>query len=215
AWSEQDAARFLGSFELPRGGGLFRIERCATGLQLAGIGLQASARLQAGRWPPPGEDRLRKAEDRGLSLLHKVLADDASVDGQGFESASVGTTARQELREWVAKNGKPARVDYAGTTTAGHGETWFRLQSAGAEAMVRAAWNARGEWLRCAIAAEPFPFVVPLVPVRADVAIGTLADGTEVVLTMEGAKDRRVLVFEDSTPGEAGLLDCPQAPPGR
>jgi hypothetical protein len=217
AWSDADAERFVGTFELPRGGDRFRIERTAKGLQIVGIGLQASARLLHGGWPPPGEDRLRRAEDRGLALLNRVLADDKKVDDDGFESASVGKSARDELRTWQQRNGgKPRLVQYAGTTLTGHGETWFRIvaTASGSEVLVRAAWNSRGEWLRCSIADEPLPFAAPLTWIRPDAATILLANGTELLVTMEGTKDKRRLVYEDQTGGGEGLLDCNLVPGG-
>lgn len=214
-WPAAEIERFVGTFTLPRGGGTFRIERDHASVRLVGMGLQASARLREGHWPPPGEDRLRRAEDRGLSLLTRVLADDAAVDQDGFETASVGAAARTELRNWVQANGAPSKVDYVGTTLEGHGETWFRLVGKNGETIVRAAWIGASKWVRCAVAAEPLPFAVGLVPVRADVAVGTLANGVRIVVTMEGRGELRNLVFEDESAGDEGLLDCPVVPSPR
>jgi CubicO group peptidase (beta-lactamase class C family) len=214
AWPPAAVERFAGTFTLPRGGGVFRIERSGAGVRLCGIGLQASARVLEGRWPPPGEDRLRRAEDRGLSLLKRALANDASVDQDGCEAGSVGAAARAELAAWVAANGAPTAVEYAGTTLQGHGETWFRIANARAEAFVRAAWSAKSTWMRCTVAAEPLPFAAELVLVRPDVAVANLPGG-RLVLSMEGRDDARNLLFEDDSPGEHGLLDCPLAPPVR
>ena len=210
-WPADAQERFVGRFQLPRGGGTFRIEAGATkdSLRLVGMGLQASARLLEGHWPPPGEDRLRAAEDRGLSLLARVLADEAAVDQTGFETASVGSAARAELRAWVQQHGKPGKVEYVGTTLQGHGETWFRLQGKAGETFVRAAWLGANKWVRCAIAAEALPFAIDLTYVRPDVAVGTLANGRRVVLTMEGVGAARNLLFEDESAGDEGLLDCP------
>ncbi len=208
AWPTAAVERFAGTFALPRGGGTFRVERAGAGVRLVGLGLQASARLLEGRWPPPAEDRLRRAEDRGLLLLQRVLAGDASVDEDGCEAASVGAAARAELAAWIAANGAPTSVEYVGTTLGGHGESWFRVATTSAEAFVRAAWTAQATWMRCTIAAEPLPFVVDLAYVRADTATATLANGRQLVVTIEGRDDGRTLVYEDASPGDDGLLDC-------
>lgn len=214
-WSAAASERFVGTFTVPRGGGTFRIERSNDGVRLVGLGLQASARLREGLWPGPGEDRLRQAEDRGLVLLGRVLADAPQVDQDGFETASVGATARAELRAWAAAHGGVTRVEYVGTTLEGHGETWFRLLGKDGEAFVRAAWIGASKWVRCGLAAEPLPFAVLLSPVRADVATGTLANGRRIVVTMEGLTGARTLVFEDGSAGDDGLLDCPEVPQAR
>ena len=53
-----DAERFLGVFAMPTGGS-FAIRKVGdAALVVSGVGLQASARLQAGRWPPPGKPLL-------------------------------------------------------------------------------------------------------------------------------------------------------------
>lgn len=215
AWAPAEKARFVGAFTLPRGGGTFRIEAAGDSLRLVGIGLQASARLLEGRWPPPGEDRLRTAEDRGLSLLERVLADDASVDQQAFTVASVGAAARAELRAFVKQQGKKPQVQYIGTTPQGHGESWFRVIGDKAEVVVRAAWLQATQWERCVVTQEPLPFAVELTSLRPDVATATLRNGRQIVLSIEGRGDSRSLLYEDATAGDDGLLDCPLAVSGR
>ncbi len=214
AWAAGDIERFVGSFALPSGGGTFRIERAANGVRLVGSGLQASVRLSVGFWPPPNEARLRTAEDRGLSLLARVLADDATVDAAGFETPSVGAAARAELRAVVQASGAPTRIEYIGMTQQGHGESWFRCVWAKEERIVRAAWIHATKWVRCTWAQEPIPFAVDLEFRRPDVAVATLANGKRILVTMEGRGAQRQLVFEDASAGHDGLLDCPLLPSG-
>lgn len=211
-WPAAASERFAGEFALPRGAGTFRIDAVGGGARLVGVGLQASARVLDGVWPGPAEDRLRTAEDRGLSLLQRVLDDDDTVDRDGFAAAKDGAAARASLRAWVQEHGRPERVDYAGTTLGGRAESWFVLARGERAARVRANWADERTLARCAVAEEPLPFVVALTFVRADVAAATLANGRRLVLTMEGSGAARSLVFEDESPGASGLLDCPLAP---
>lgn len=206
-WPSAAAARFAGTYALPRGGGRFVVERCADGLRLVGVGLQASVRTSEGRWPSPAEERLRRAEDRGLHLLDRLVAGDREVARQGFADLGAGATAQRELVAWVEGNGAPVRTEYVGTTLAGGGASWFRLIGPRACAVVRATWADAARFAQCALTTEPIPFAVPLSFVRDDVAEGTVA-GRRIVVTIEGRDGARRLVFEDETPGHDGLLDC-------
>jgi CubicO group peptidase (beta-lactamase class C family) len=208
AWAPAEIARFAGTFALPRGGGTLTIERCADGLRLCGAGLQASARVTDGAWPPPqGEEKLRAAEDRGLRVLERLLGTDASVERDAFANAGTGAAARRELLAWAGKHGSVTKTEYVGTTGADVAESWFRLVAKD-RAFVRATWAADGKLTRLGLADGPPPFVAALAPVRADVAVATTASGKKLVLTMEGRGTARRLVFEDLTPGNAGLLEC-------
>ncbi len=215
AWPAAEIERFVGTFALPRGGGSFTIERSAEGLRLVGAGLQASVRVTDGGWPPPAEERLRGLEDRGLRVLERLLGTDASVERDAFATAAAGATVRRELQAWVGKHGKP-KIEYVGTTfgdfagvtfQAGAAESWFALV-ANERALLKARWADDAHLLRCAFAPAPPPFVAALTPVRPDVALATTRSGCKLVLTIEGRGASRRLVFEDATPGSAGLLEC-------
>ncbi|HEX5051252.1 MAG TPA: serine hydrolase domain-containing protein [Planctomycetota bacterium] len=214
-WPQAAADRFVGTFVLPRGGGTLSIEREGKALRLAAAGLQASARLAEGRWPPPNEARLRQAEDLGLSLLGRLLADEPAVDAEGFGDAAAGAAARQLVRTWQAEHGGAARASYIGTRLEGAGESWFRLVGKDAQLVLRAPWHDERRWQRCVAATEPAPFAVWLEFVQPDCAVARSATGGLFSFTIEGEGDTRRLVFEDQSFGGDGLLECELAPPGR
>jgi len=205
AVTSADRDRFVGAFELPGGGGVLRIERDGDGLRLCGVGLQASARLLHGNWPPPDEARLRKAEDRGLAILERALADDAGIDRQGFAGSDAGAAARALLRPFAG-----GKLSLVGTRTE-HGKvvSWFAVVAADGEHLLRAPWHDDGRLAACE-PAQAHPFVLPLAVVRADVAAAAALSGQALTLTVEGQGRDRVLVFEDGTAGAGGLLDCPE-----
>ncbi|MFM1871653.1 MAG: hypothetical protein RL398_1075, partial [Planctomycetota bacterium] len=96
--------RFAGRYELPNGGGVFVVRAQGDGAVLLGEGLVASARLDVGAWPTPDEARLRKAEDRGMFVLDRVRAGDASIDRDGFVDAAQGEALADELQRRGAQS---------------------------------------------------------------------------------------------------------------
>ncbi|HEU4420822.1 MAG TPA: serine hydrolase, partial [Planctomycetota bacterium] len=208
AFSDAEAERFVGTFVLPRGGGTFVIERHDGGLRLSGWGLQASWRVAQGFWPPPKEDLLRHHEDRGLRLVELLLADTASVDGEGFIAASNGAAARDLLRAWKKEHGAPTAIEFVGTAMLQAGESWYRLRTATKQLVLHAVWAHEHKWRSCAVAIEPPPFSVMLTSRRPDCAVAETAERRRLVLTMEGPAASRCLVFEDASDGKGCLIEC-------
>lgn len=198
-----DLARFVGEFALPAGAGTFRIERSGDGLRLVGMGLQAAERVRSGQWPTPDESRLRKAEDRGLFVLEAALADDGSIDRDGFVAADAGAGARALLRPFAG-----GQLLLVGTRVErGKATSWFAVRSPDGEHLLRATW-ADAERLQGLELATEHPFVVPLQVVRADCAAAQTEGQVLLSVSVEGVGPRRVLVFEDASAGSEGLLDC-------
>lgn len=214
-----DRERWVGSYELPRGGGIFRVSAQGDDLWLEGAGLQASARLQFGCWPPVGEERLRNAEDRGLRVLELLLADDAGVDRTGFAEPTEGASARAALAQWKRQHGPIATTKLIGSRLdpplqpPGSTETWFRVQGKDGSLVLRVAWADASRFRRCEITEEVPPFHVLLRPAGADRVRAETNGGQRLLLTIEGTGNTRSLVFEDESPGAAGLLECPLVVP--
>jgi hypothetical protein len=207
-FSAAELARFTGTFVLPRGGGTFVIERHGAGLRLSGWGLQASARVAQGCWPPPNEELLRRHEDRGLRLVELLLADAATADAEAFTAASNGTTARDLLRAWKKENGAPVAIEYVGSVMHQAGESWYRLRTATKQLVLHAVWAHELKWRSCEVATEAPPFWVDLKAQGPDCAVAATAERRQLVLTMEGPVASRCLVFEDASVGNGGVIEC-------
>lgn len=218
-WPTAAIERWVGTFELPRGGGSFTIRRDGAGLSLCGEGLQASARLEHGLWPPYGEARLRSAEDRGLRILEQLLAADASFDRAGFAEPEQGAAARGKLLEWKTQNGPTVAVRLIGTRLdppfqpPGSAESWFRLSGKGKDLVIRVPWADAARFRRVEPTDDVPPFRLPLQYARTDVAFTDAGSRQRLVLSMEGVGDKRCLVFEDGSAGTQGLLECPLRQP--
>lgn len=213
AWPAGERERFVGTFRLPRGGGVFSIAVEQDGVWLSGAGLQASQRVQAGVWPGGDEARLRAAEDRGLWIVDRVAADDVVADHEGFTAADAGAALRRTVREWRLRQSTPPRADLVGTRIDGNVvESWYVLR-AGAELLLHATWADGVRFARCEVTAGAPPFRVPLRFVHADTAEAMAIAGRRIVVTVEGLGARRRLVFEDASPGASGLVECELADP--
>jgi CubicO group peptidase (beta-lactamase class C family) len=207
---DADRDRFVGTFEWP-GGGTLTIEADGQRLRLCGTGLQPSVRLVRGAWPPSDEALLRRCEDRGLAVLDRVFADDASVFRDGF-AGNDGVLARIFLDDLVLKHGAKRRIDLVGTVVGKPLVSWFRIEFERTALLVTCPWANERQFGGCMLAPTPSPFTVALDVVRADVAAGTTSQGVPLIVTVEGEGTRRRLVFEDATPGAAGLVECPLVP---
>lgn len=204
-----DRDRFVGVFVLPGTGGRLVIERAGAELVIRGEGLQAAARLLDGEWPPANATAYARTEDRGLSVLERVLRGDATVAGEAFPNASVAASAAALLTAWAAKSGPLVRVEFLGTRVVDRAfHSWFRLVGQRGSQVVRSGWLAAERLTGLVTSDEPLPFRADLAVVRPDVAVAKTASGVELRFTMEGPPGRRVLVLEDASVGPAGLIDC-------
>jgi CubicO group peptidase (beta-lactamase class C family) len=193
-----ERARFVGCYALPRGGGQFTVRAQQEGLVLFGAGLQASARIAAGRWSTTDAPVLRRIEENGLGVLQRL------IDGSAVNAEFVDAAAKAKAHDLVRGLGPDVRPHYVGTDLGPPARTWFELRGA-STATVLAVWeNAQRLRSLAKVDAVP-PFQVPLQFVRADVAT---AVGRPLVISIEGLPGARRLVFEDGTPDPQGLLDC-------
>lgn len=207
-WPPGERERFVGTFRLPRGGGVFSVAVDQGTVWLSGIGLQASQRVLTGVWPGGDEARLRAAEDRGLWIIDRIVADDPVADSEGFAGADAGGALRRAVREWRLHHPGSVRADLVGTRVAADGaESWFVLR-ADAELHLHATWADGARFARCEVITPPLPFRVPLRFVRADTAEAAAIAGRRIVVTIEGQGPLRRLVFEDASPGATGLVEC-------
>jgi hypothetical protein len=111
---------------------------------------------------------------------------------------------------WLERH-RPARTEFVGSELGDRGEpahSWFRLRGKDGELLLHAVWHDAQRFSTCTAATAEPPFMVPVQVVRADCAVAKTPGG-DLRLTIEGRGPARVLVFEDGTPGAAGLLDCP------
>lgn len=208
-----DRDRFVGVFALPGTGGRFVVERVAAELVIRGEGLQAAARLLDGEWPPANATSYARTEDRGLSVLERVLRGDATVAGEAFPNATVAASAAALLQAWATQSGPLVRVEFLGTRVVDRAfQSWFRLVGQRGSQVVRSGWLAAERLTGLVAADEPLPFRAELAVVRPDVAVAKTARGVELRFTMEGPPGRRVLVLEDASTGPDGLIDCLEVP---
>lgn len=202
------AARFAGCYELPLGG-RFAIEAQGGQLWLCGEGLQASARVAFGCWPPPGGDELlRRAAELGLLHLQALQQGDAAGIAAGFAGDDAGVRARKVWADVVAAHGEVRGVRCLGTEPGPPAVTWFAVDCARGSATLCGTWAEARRLAFLKPAPGPLPFRVPLQLLRPDVAAARLGNGRALALSIEGLPGGRTLVFEDATPGADGLLDC-------
>lgn len=202
-----EAGRFAGTFELPVGGS-FVIAPGDGGLWLCGEGLQASARVVFGLWPPASEAKLRRCDDLGQKHLQALRQQDGAGIAAGFAGDDPAVRARNLLTNLTAAHGEVQRVVCVGTELTTPVVTWFALECARDRVLLRGTWADDRRLASLALATTPHPFRAALSPLRTDVMQARLASGRTLVLSIEGSAGERTLVYEDATPGPAGLLDC-------
>ena len=178
------------------------------GLLLRGLGLQGSARVAYGRWPPAKvEEQLRAAEDRGLVLLQAMAQDERTAFGDAFASDDASLGARRLWDEASRRHGKPGAIELLGTQVGEPMTSWFQILFGTTPVRWQVTWvGARFAALQ--LATGELPFELPLQLLRADVAAGTTRSGQAILITIEGSGDQRCLVFEDGSAGSGGLLEC-------
>jgi CubicO group peptidase (beta-lactamase class C family) len=200
---DPDLDRFVGAFALANGG-VFEVRRGGDGLVVTGLGLQASARLQAGCWPPAGrEAELRGHEERGLAWF---AAPGAPASAKVFASEEAAVAARAQWDALAPRLGKAPEWQYLGTEPGAPAASWFRTRGRDPVAL-RVVWRQDGRIQSFAETREPPPFRLAFKLVHKDLAAALLGK-TLLSITIEGEGAGRVLVFEDGTPGQAGLCEC-------
>jgi hypothetical protein len=200
---DEQIARFLGVFEL-ESGGRYEVLRDGDGVVLVGIGVQASARLQFGGWPVPEFDKaLHLSEERSVAGLEPLVTGSGAPPPKSFASDAAIAAARPVVERAVARAGKPATLQFAGTETTGVHQSWVRLSGRGGAVWLRIGWSLRGTIASVAESAQPAPFRAHFRIERADWAQGTLG-GTQATLSVEGQGASRTLVLED----RAGIVEC-------
>lgn len=205
--SAAQRARFVGTFDLPAGGSFAIVEQSG-GLLLLGRGLQGSARVGYGSWPPPKvEDTLRTAEDRGLALLAAMVQDERTAFGDAFAGDDASLAARRLWDEAQRQHGKPSSIELLGTQVGEPTTSWFQVVFGSTPVRWQVTW-AGARFAAIRVAAGELPFQLPLQVVRADVAVATTRSGQALMLTVEGEGADRCLVFEDGSGGAGGLLEC-------
>ncbi len=196
-------ARFLGAFELPSGG-RFEVVKDGDGIALLGLGLEASARLQFGRWPVAEVDvALRAAEDRSLAGLQPLVAGTGTPPTKCFAGDSALAAVRQAIDRIVARVGKGAELQFAGTETGATRQSWLRLVGRSGTAWLRVGWSTRGTIASLAESAEPAPFRLRLRIERPDWAVGAVG-AAAITVSVEGIGAGRTLVVED----QGGIVEC-------
>lgn len=201
------ASRFVGVFAVP-GGGRFELTQQDGVLMLAGIGLQPAARVQHGQWPPTGqEDNLRRAEDAVLSHLDAMVQDQRTAFADAFVGDEPALLGRAVWDGLIRAHGKPQASEVVGITT-DRPVAWCTVTFGTTPVLLRAALGRDRRFNNLTAATEPHPFRRALQIERADVATAKTPAGM-LSVTVEGDGETRRLVFEDRTPGIAGLLDCP------
>ena len=204
--------RFVGTFRLPSGG-TFRVERSDRGLRLQAAGLQASVRVREGRWPGQTSVLAQRSEDRGLALLGRLLEGDASVVDEAFADSAPAASASALLAGILAEHGALSRLEFVGTAPVDRAaRSWFRVVCAQGSALVVVDWLDERRFARCRRASAEPPFGVDLTVTAPDWAVGRATGGWPLRLTIEGRGDARVMVFEDGSPGDDGLIDCELVP---
>ena len=150
--------------------------------------------------------RSARLEDRGLSLLEALLQakPDAFSAFAGDDAAVAAKQLWDGLRPRLAS--APA-LAYVGTEASAPRASWFRLKGKEGAILLRAVWTADGRFQALAEAKEPTPFRAEFRLVRRDLAVATIGGGT-VSITVEGEGASRVLVWEDASSGELGLVEC-------
>lgn len=205
--SAAQRARFVGRFELPVGGSFIVVEQ-AGGLLLRGLGLQGSARVAYGGWPPPKvEDRLRAAEDRGLAMLQAMAQDERMAFGEAFASDDASLAARRLWDETSRRHGQPGAIELLGTQVGEPTTSWFEILFGTTPVRWQVTWGG-AKFAALRLATGELPFELPLQVMRADVAVGKTRSGQAILITIEGSGDQRCLVFEDGSGGSGGLLEC-------
>lgn len=203
-----DAQRFAGTFQLAGARGGFVVEPAGAGLVLRGSGLEAAARVAAGRWPPADEALLRRTEDRGLAVLERLALGDATVLGEAFADEAGAAAASERIAEWLAVDGPRRAIELVGSQRIdGAMHSWFALVGARGTRRIHAVWRDDRAFATFDLDRGPAPFTVPLSIVRADCATAKAIDGTPLKVTIEGVAPHRVLVVEDQSPGAAGLVE--------
>ncbi|MCR9245440.1 MAG: beta-lactamase family protein [bacterium] len=207
-----DAARFVGIFELPTGGRL-QIVSLGGKLRLIGEGLQGSVRVAQGGFA--ADPVATRQADRGIALLERLVRGDASAVDDAFRDAASATAITAALAGFVTANGEFERVAFVGNPKAGAAnsrrpskESWFRVDCARGSRYVIVRWRDERRFASCKLSADEPPFAAELQVIAPDTAVARTAAGRPVRITMEGRGNARTLVFEDATPGDAGLIDC-------
>ncbi|MGE3173604.1 MAG: serine hydrolase domain-containing protein [Planctomycetota bacterium] len=206
AVGDDDLLRFVGVFELPTGG-RFEVRRRGDGreLELAGIGLVASARLAHGRWPLEGLDRaLRLFEDRGMAGLEPLLFGRDDAPSSCFANGGALAAARRVMAEVRARVGSGAELQFVGSQVQPQKVSWLRVRGLDGTAWVRVGWTRDGEIGTIVEWPQGAPFRAELRVERPDWAVGRAGD-VPLTLSVEGRGASRVLVFEDA----AGVVACP------
>ena len=201
------AQRFCGRFQLPVGGSFVVVQE-SDGLWLLGEGLHASARVSFGLWPPPGEDRLRDGEDYGQKALQALRQDDKLGIAAGFAGDDPAVRAINLWQQLRQQHGDVQEIRCIGSQLGKPMETWFLVHCRAGDVFLRGTWADSRRLASLVVSPRPHPFRVALQPLRADVMTATLPGGRQLLLSMEGLPGQRTLVYEDATPGPAGLLDC-------
>lgn len=202
-----DLDRFVGVFALPAGGS-FTVRKQGDALLVSGSGLQASARLVAGRWPPPGKSEdLARLEDRGLALLEPIVQAQPDALRKAFVSDDAAIAGKQVVDGLRPRLSSSPGLSYVGTESAAPRASWFRLKAKDGALYLRVVWSADGRFQALSEGKEPLSFRAEFRVLRRDVAAAAIG-GTTVSLTVEGEGASRVLVYEDGSAGDAGLLEC-------
>lgn len=202
--------RFVGEFALPTGG-RFAIALQGDGLRLEATGVEPAVRLALGSWVAAAGAAAARHEDRGVALLQRLAAGDVTAldDGFGAAGGAAAEATSAAIAAFLAEHGALQRCEFVGDEAVAAGaRSWFRLRGERGAVLLVADWRDDRHFARCEAAAAPPPFALELTLVAPDRAVGTAAGGAAIVCTVEGEGDRRVLVFEDGTPGPDGLLEC-------
>lgn len=212
AATTEQIERFVGDYALPAGG-TFRIERAGAGLRLRASGVQAAVRIGEGSWPGQGGALALRAEDRGLSLLSRLLAGDATVVDEAFAAAAAANAGSTLLAGILADHGALTRIEFVGNESDKRSvRSWFHIVCANGDAWITADWQDARRFARLGSAVASTPFVIPLTVVGPDRATAQALGGAALDLTLEGRTGQRVLVFGDGSAGENGLIDCRETP---
>jgi CubicO group peptidase (beta-lactamase class C family) len=208
------AARFVGSYEL-RSGGALQIVHEGGALHLVGTGLQPAARICFARWTSDIERPLRRCEDRGLAALAAALQGDEPALRRCCRSDDAAAAVRVLLASLVQAHGPAAAPVHLGTMPKPNGNGaatgWFRVACGSTDCALELAFDAQAAIAGVVRAGAPPPFRIPLRVLRADLASARSLAGPAILVSIEGTGAARWLVYEDATPGAAGLLECPLA----